>query len=162
MSGPLNLTLPTGNAKTSMPKLVEDTYIKVRLNAIKQDTVENKGDTITFEFNLSAPAPNQDGGTISPGQMGSKMFHTLYLYGKDGAEAAALRATESISKILDGVLGTGDPDNKKGKQPRPDFGPQLVPALIGQETLIKVRNPKGDRTSQDIVSFTYPGDVAGA
>lgn len=162
MSGPLNLTLDTSNAKTSIPFFVENTYVKARLQRIEQDTLEGKGDTISFEFALVDPAPNQDGGTILPGAMGSKIFKTLYLYGKDGEEAAKVRAANDIGKILDGLLGTGDADNKKGKAPRPNFGPELVPTLIGQTTLLKFRNPKADRTSQDIIGFTFPGDVAGA
>lgn len=162
MSGPLNLTLDTANAKTSIPFFVENTYVKARLQAIQQDEVEGKGPTISFEFNLADPAPNQDGGTILPGQMGSKIFKTVYLYGKDGEEAAKVRAANDIGKIIDGLLGTADADNKKGKQPRPAFGPELVPTLIGQVTLLKFVNPKGDRTSQDIREFKFPGDVAGA
>lgn len=162
MSGPLNLTLDTSNAKTSIPFFIENTYVKARLQKISQDEVEGKGSTISFEFDLVDPAPNADGGTILPGGMGSKIFKTVYLYGKDGEEAAKVRATNDISKILDGILGTDDAGNKKNKPTRPTFGAELVPTLIGQITLLKFRNPKGDRTSQDIIGFTFPGDVAGA
>lgn len=162
MSGPLNISIPTDQAKTSIPMFVEKTYIKVRFAKVQQDTVEGKGDKINFEFDLVDPAPNQDGGTILPGQLGSKIFKSVFLYGKDGAEAAAKRAGTDISRILDGFLGTGDADNKKGKQARPAFGPDVVPNLIGQVCFLQMRNPTGDRTSQDIASFTFPGDVAGA
>lgn len=161
MSGPLDFSLPTGTTKTAIPRLVPDTYVKVRLAGIRSESGE-KGKTLHFDWQLVDPTPNADGGTIMPGQLGSKIFDTLYLYGKDGEEAAKVRATEKVSKILDGLLGTADPDNKKGKQPRPEFTPELAPTLYGLTTLIKVRDPKGDRTQQDIVSYTFPGDVAGA
>lgn len=162
MSGPLNISIPTDQAKTSIPMFVEKTYIKVRFGKVQQDTIEGKGDTIKFEFDLVDPAPNQDGGTILPGQLGSKVFKTVYLYGKDGVEAAQKRAGTDVGKILDGFLGTADVDNKKGKPARPAFGPELVPSLIGQISFLQMRNPTGDRTQQDISSFTFPGDVAGA
>lgn len=162
MSGPLNLTLPTGSAVITVPFFVEKTYVKVRFAKVSQETVPEKGDVIRFDFDLVDPAPNQAGGTILPGQIGSKLSKTVYLYGKDGAEAAQARATNDVSRILDGFLGTGDEGNKAGKPTRPQFDATVVPTLIGQTALVQFRNPTGDRTSQDISSFTFPGDVGGA
>lgn len=161
MSGPLNLTVPTNETKTAVPFFMEATYVKVRFAKVSQDDGE-KGATIKFELDLVDPTPTQDGGTLRPGDFGSKIFVNQAMYGKDTPAGEIPKwASERISRIMDAFLGTGDPGN--GKKPdRPAFGPAIVPNLIGQVALVQFKNPTGDRTSQDINKWTYPGDVAGA
>lgn len=168
MSGPLNLTAPTESAKTAIPMFPEGTYVKFRLKEIGQDAVPDKGNdagVIKFEFELVEPAPDQEGGTIAPGALGSKVFVNVQNYDKNTPAAPGVWpkwALEKLAKIQDGLLGTGDTGNKKGKPARQGFGPQLVPSLIGQVTFLKFKNKTGDFIGQDVQSFTFPGDVAGA
>lgn len=165
MSGPLNISIATDQTKTNIPMFVEKTYVKVRFAKVQQDSVPDKGDVIKFEFDLVDPAPNQEGGTILPGQMGSKVFVSVQLYDKNTkpGDPAPKWATERICKIQDAFLGTGDPDNKKNKPPRPPFNAELVPSLIGQIAFLQFKNGVGEYSGkQDVSSYTFPGDVAGA
>lgn len=166
MSGPLNIQAPTSTAQTAIPMFPEKTYVKVRFTSVGQDVVPDKGNVIKFEFDLVDPAPNQDGGTILPGQIGSKVFVNVQDYDKNTkpGEGMPKWATEKISKIMDSFLGTGDIGNKKGKPPRPNFGPEVVPSLIGQVAFFQFKNKPADSgyTGQDVSSFTFPGDIAGA
>lgn len=165
-AGPLNISIPTSETKTSVPQPAEGVYVKVRFSKLDQDSVEGKGDRLRFQFDLVDPTPNQDGGTITPGQMGSKFFYDIPLYDKNTAagQPPPKWSQEKISRVLDGFLGTGDKDNAKGKPARPDLGPEVVPQLIGQVSFAKFKNRTGEWASQgaEIQSFTFPGDVAGA
>lgn len=160
MSGPLNINLSTDTTTTGIPGFDPNTYVKMRFADVKKDPVEGKGDKLTFIFELTEPAASNAGGTITPGQLGSKVFHTIFMYGKDTAPGQVPTwAVEKICKVLDGFLGTGDPDNKKGKPVRPAFNDQLVPTLMGQVAFLKFKNPTGDRTSQDVAELKFPGDM---
>lgn len=138
--------------------------MKVRFAEVGQDVVEGKGNVIKFTFDLVDPAANQDGGTILPGQLGSKVFVNVQDYDKNTkpGEGMPKWATEKLAKITDAFLGTGDAGNKKGKPTRPDFGPAIVPNLIGQVAFLKFKNKTGEYVGQDVTTFTFPGDVAGA
>jgi len=164
MSGPLSINIDTTATKTSVPFFVERSYVKVRFVKCNQEAVEGKGDALKYEFDLVDPAPNQDGGTILPGQLGSKVFLTVTLYDKNSkpGDGAPKWATEKIAKIQDAFLGTGDQDNKKGKPARPPMNAECVALMTGKEAFFQFKNPTVDRTSQDVSSFTYIGDVAGA
>lgn len=164
MSGPLNLSAPTAQAQTAVPMFVENQYVKVRFKDVGQDEVPDKGNVIKFTFETVDPAPNQDGGTILPGGFGSLIFVQVQDYDKNTPKGGPMPkwATEKLAKITDAFLGTGDVGNKKGKPPRPDFGPAIVPNLIGQVAFFKFKNKTGDFVGQDVSSFTFPGDVAGA
>lgn len=163
MPGPLNITLDTSKVKTSIPQFAEQTYIKVRLEKIEQDHVEGKGDVVKFEYVTVDPAPSQDGGTILPGQLGSRIFDTVRLYGKDAAPGEIpVRAITELAKRQDAFLGTGDPDNKKGKPARGSLNEQ-APQMLGQTAFLKMRNNRDPQyTNQEITEFKFPGDIAGA
>lgn len=165
MAGPLTINVPdTTNTRTAIPFFVENTYVKVRFSSVEQDAVENKGNVIKFTFDLVDPAPNQDGGTILPGQLGSKVFVNVQDYDKNTkpGEPMPKWAVEKLCKITDAFLGTGDPDNKKGKPSRPPFGPEIVPTLIGQVAFLKFKNKTGEYVGQDVSEFKFVGDIAGA
>lgn len=161
-SGPLSITLPTSTTKSAMPQIASNTWAKFKYAApVKQRTIagEGKGDVLDFEFHLAEPASDTEGKTINPGGVGSKQFHTVFMYGKDGKEAALDRATKEVNKILDAMLGTGDPGNAKGKPARPDFNNELQPSLIGLTFWGKVRARQNDPSRNDIVEFRHESEM---
>lgn len=171
--GPLNINLNTSQAKTSIPQFVENTYVKVRLEKIHASTVEGKGSILTmpfgvgncinFDYTLVEPVPDQDGGTIKPGDFGSKIFDRVRLYDKNTPEdQITTRAPAEIGKRQDAFLGTGDKGNKQSKPERGEFV-DVFPNMIGQVAFIKLRNNKDPQYSnQEITEFKFVGDVAGA
>lgn len=156
-SGPLSITLSTSQIKTAIPQIADNSWVNLKLNAVKEGDIPNKGKTIEFEFQLAERATSADGTPIEPNGLGSKVFHTLFLFGKDGPEAAMTRAAVDAGKVIDGLLGTGDPSNNKGKPVRPDFGPQVIPDLVGKNVfaLTKLDPQYGVK----IKEFRFPGDV---
>lgn len=164
MPGPLNITLDMSDTKTQVPLFAENTYVKVRFAKLQQDEVENKGSVIKLEYDLVDPAPDQGGGTILPGQFGSKIFESIQLYDKNtkAGDPPPKWAKEKWAKRCDAFLGTGDPGNTAEKPVRPNLSPELVPQLIGQVAFLKFKNKTGEYTGQDISASTFPGDVAGA
>lgn len=163
-SGPLNLTLNTAEVKTQVPKFVEKTYVKVRFAKLEQEEVPNKGTVLKFQYELVDPTPDQDGQTILPGQMGSKIFDSVQLYDKNtkAGDPAPKWAMEKIGKRLDGFLGTGDKGNTKGKPDRPDLSPEVAAQLIGQLAFMTFKNKTGDYDGQDIADIKFPGDMPNA
>lgn len=165
MQGPLNLSLDTQTAKTSVPKFLEGIHVKMRLTAINQDTVEGKGQVIKFAYELVDPAPQQDSQEpLLPGAFGSKVFDSVQLYDKN-TKPGDPAPSWSINKICarqDGFLGTGDEGNKKGKPTRPKFDAECVSKMLGQVAFFKFKNKTGDYDGQDIASITHPSDVQGA
>lgn len=161
MQGPLSINIPTSDAKTTIPRFDTTIYHKFRFAGAKQDSVEGKGDKITFEYHLVDPAAAEGGGEpILPGAFGSKVFDTVFLYGKDTEKGKIPTwATTQIAKVQDGFLGTGDKENKAGKPVRPDLGPECVAQMMGQVAFLKFKNPTGDRTSQDVTEIKFPGDM---
>lgn len=163
--GPLSINIPTSTAVTTVPFFRERTYVKFRLGKVpQQDEVEGKGSVIKFEWELTDPIEDQQGNQIKPGDFGSKVFDTVRLYDKNTpAGTIPKRAIEDLAKRTDALLGTGDPNNKKGRPERPDFNTDLMPALMGQVCFIQFKNGTGEYAGkQDIVSFTNPQDVPGA
>lgn len=161
--GPLDISIDTTATKTVVPFYVERSYVKQRLAKCNVEDVEGKGKQIKFEFNLVDPAPDQDGGTILPGKPGGFVFVNVQLYDKNTKDGSVPAwATEKIAKIQDALLGTGDVDNKKGKPPRPPLNAESVAMMIGKECFMQFKNKTGEYTGQDVSSFTFVGDVAGA
>jgi hypothetical protein len=162
-AGPLNISLNTAEAKTSVP-LFAPGYVKLRLAKLSQDEVPDKGSVIKLEYDLVDPAPNTDGGTILPGQMGSKFFESIQLYDKNTkfGDPAPKWAVEKISKRIDALLNTGDAGNSKGKDPRPNLSPELIPLLIGQVMIAKMNVRTGDYVGNEIAQALNPSEVPGA
>ena len=63
---------------------------------------------------------------------------------------------------VDGFLGTGDANNKKGKPRRPTFNAEVVSQMIGSEAMAKItvmKSKKSDYVGNDISTVTYLGDL---
>ena len=156
---PLDISLNLSGTKTAIPMVADNTMVRLRLVSLSQ-TKGDKGSTLRFEYDLVEPAPDTEGGTINPGAFGSKIFENVALYAKPDAKDPRW-FEKVIAQRIDGLLGTGDEGNKKGKPTRPDLSAQLVPQLIGKELVAKMRVQQDDAyTGNRIASVTYPGDIA--
>lgn len=157
--GPLSLNLDITDAKTSVPMFSDGSLVEFELKTIAEKPNE-KGPALEFVFESVNPAPNTDGGTILPGQLGSKVFKTLYGYQKDGDSAKAqARMAQDIARIVDACLGTGDRGNIKGKPERPGVNEALA-ACIGKHIVAKIKNETGDFQRSGLGTLYYPPDLA--
>lgn len=159
MPGPLSIQLNTA-VKTSVPAFQPNQLIAFRCADIQEGQTD-KGKTIKFTWELVEPSPSTDPEKpIMPNAFGSKVFDTVFLYDKNTPpDQIPDRAIAAVAARQDAVLGTGEPDNKKGKTVRPPFNAECVQAMLGQISYLQFRPAKDDGTGQDIKSFTYPGDV---
>jgi hypothetical protein len=155
---PLDISLNLGDTKTAIPMIKDGEHAPLRLVNLGQVKTE-KGKSLKFEYDLTHPVPDSEGGVINPGAMGSKVFENIQLYAKPDAKDPKWYEKRIASRI-DALLGTGDKDNKKGKPPRPDLNSQLVPQLIGKILIAKMRVRTGEYTGNEIASVTFPGDIA--
>jgi len=158
-SGPLSINLSTSTTKTAVPMPQDNSYVKVRLAGPPEETGDEGKKVLTWKLELAEPTTDTAGKPLRPGDFGSTFFRRIYLYGKDGEAKALERAGVDVAKILDALLGTGDPGNDKGKPDRPDFGPQLVPTIIGLTCWIRVKHKTGEFTGIDIAEFKHEGDM---
>jgi hypothetical protein len=155
---PLDISLDLSGTKTAIPAIADNTMVKLRLVSLSQQKTE-KGASLRFEYDLTDPVPNSDGGVINPGDFGSKIFENIALYAKPDAKDPKW-FEKRIAQRIDALLGTGDVGNTKGKPTRPDLNSQLVPQLIGKTMVAKMRLRKDDYGGNEIASVTYPGDIA--
>jgi len=153
---PLSISLALSEVKTSIPIIANDTMVKARLKNISQQVVEGKGNSTKWEYTLVDPAPTVDGLTVAPG---FPIFENIQLYAKPDAKNPHW-FVEKISRRIDGLLGTGDKGNKKGKPDRPDFNAETVAMLIGKEVILKLKVKTGEYEGNEIDKVFFPGDIA--
>lgn len=159
-TGPLSISINTSNTVTSVPQIAPGTLAVLRLVGIEQKSTD-KGNYISWSYELTAPTPKVGGGVINPGEFGSKVFENTMLYGKDTAPGEIPTwALTRISEREDALLGTGDPGNAKGKPVRPNFGPDIVPSLIGKTLVAKFKSRKDDPNATEIDRVFFQGDIA--
>lgn len=158
-SGPLSISLPTTTAKTTIPLIAEGIWVKLKFDGVKEKKLESKGDILEFAFSTVDPVRTSDGDVVNPGQPGSKLFKSAFLFGKDGPEAALKRATADVSRILDALLCTGDPENKKNRPARPEFNAELIPTLIGLTCWAKTKHRTGEYSGVDIAELRHESDM---
>jgi hypothetical protein len=151
---PLNITVNTTDIATALPLIVDGTQAKVRLKNISQLERDSGQLVIKWEFALVDPAPTVDGAQV---QAGFPLFVNF-----DVSRDFLLR---KMATFIDGILGTGDINNRKGKPSRPALGPESVSQMLGGEAIAKivvVKSTKSDYVGNDIDKLTYPGDLAAA
>lgn len=161
MNAPLSISIPTNNAKVGIPDIAYDTWVRLQLKNISQDTNE-KGPIVTFEFELMDPASNTDGGTILPGQVGSKVFDKVYCYGQDDKKPEDRFYVQKICKRIDAILHTGDPDNKKNLPPRPEFNGETAAKMLGGILFARMGASKqqdGSPGRGEIKELKHPEDM---
>lgn len=155
-SSPLSISLDLSQVKTTKPVIVDAHWCHGRFANCKESTNE-KGKSLNFEFHLLDPAPTDDGKEVKPG---FPVFRNVALYDKNTPPGQLPDwVMPLISKIIDACLGTGDPDNDKGKPPRPVFDQNLISVLVGKELWFKVKAKTGEFQGNDITEFRFPGDV---
>jgi hypothetical protein len=153
---PLSISLSLNEVKTSIPIVADGTMVKARLKNISQQVVENKGNSTKWEYTLVDPAPTVEGGTVEPG---FPVFENIQLYAKADAKNPHW-FVEKIARRIDGLLGTGDRGNKKGKPERPEFNAETVAMLIGKEVILKLKVKTGEYEGNEIDKAIFPGDLA--
>jgi hypothetical protein len=155
---PLDISLNLGDTKTTVPAIADNTMVKLRLVSLSQQKTE-KGNSLRWEYDLVEPTIDTEGNALNPGAFGSKIFENIALYAKPDAKDPKW-FEKRIATRIDGLLGTGDPGNAKGKPTRPNLDAKLVPNLIGKVLVAKMRLRKDDFGGSEIASVTYPGDIA--
>lgn len=156
--GPLSISLPTSTTKTGVPMFADNTYVHFRLTELTSSHNEGKGDVIKFKWELIDEAASVDsqrgeGETIKPGKFGSTYFENVPLYDKNTDPANPQVPDWAVKKIcarLDALLDTGDPGNKKGKEPRPEFNADLVPNLLGKSVWAMMKVKGGEYEGNEI------------
>lgn len=169
-SGPLDINYDVSGTKTAVPIITDGHIVEFRLGKLTLERTE-KGPSTKWEYDLVNPAPDTEGGQILPGGMGAKQFENIQLYAKADAKDRAW-FVKKIATRMDALLGTGDPDNKKGKPARPQFfvmpvnpndpqlNPETVAALIGKTMVVKMKIKTGDYVGNEFGTVTFPGDIA--
>jgi hypothetical protein len=155
---PLDISINLGDTKTAVPTVADGTLVNLRLVSLTQGSNE-KGKSLQWEYDLVDPAPDTDGGTIKPGDFGSKIFEHIALYAKPEAKDQKW-FEKRIAARLDALLGTGDKGNSKGKPERPNLNAALVPELIGRTLIAKMKVRKDEYGGNEIGTVTFPGDIA--
>lgn len=159
-TGPLDISLDLSNTKTTVPMVMEGHLCEWRFVRAGTKTSEN-GKTVVLEWDLVNPAPNTEGGQIKPGEMGSKLFENIALYDKNTPKDQVPEwANKRIAQRIDGVLGTGDLGNPKGKPARPVFNAETVTKMIGQTMVAKMKVRGGDYVGNEFGQITFPGDIS--
>lgn len=153
---PLSISLNLSEVKTSIPIIADNTMVKARLKNISQQVVEGKGNSTKWEYVLVDPAPTTDGGQVKPG---FPIYEHIQLYAKADAKDP-LWFVKKISRRIDGLLGTGDVGNNKGKPARPEFNADILPHLIGKEVILTLKVKTGEYEGNEISKSTFPGDLA--
>jgi hypothetical protein len=158
--GPLDISLDLSNKSTVTPMVADGQLARWRFVKASKAT-SDKGDMIKFEYDLVEPAPDTEGGQIKPGAMGSKFFENIALFDKNTPKGTVPGwAEERIAKRMDALLGTGDPNNKKGKPTRPVFNSETVSQMIGKELVAKMKVRTGDFIANEFGQVYFPGDIA--
>lgn len=147
---PLNINIDLTGITTTLPLIADGHIAKVRLKNITQ--TEREGNPIIkWELTLVEPAPTVDGLTVQPG-------FPLFV----NFDISRDFLLQKMSKFVDGFLGTGDINNKKGKPPRPQFNADTVNQMLGTEAYAKItvmKSKKSDYVGNDISSVIYPDDL---
>lgn len=147
---PLNINLDLTGVTTTLPLIADGTIAKCRLKNITQ--TEREGNPIIkWELTLLESAPTVDGLSVQPG-------FPLFV----NFDVSKEFLLQKMSKFVDGILGTGDANNKKGKPPRPQFNAETVNSMLGAEAFAKItitKSKKSDYVGNDITSLIYPDDL---
>jgi hypothetical protein len=150
---PLNINVNLADVTTTVPLIVDGTMAKVRLKNISQ-TERDGNPVIKWEFTLAEPAPTTDGLQVQPG---------FPLFANFDVSREFL--VQKMARFVDGLLGTGDANNKKGKPARPALNAETVSRMIGAEAVAKitlVKSTKSDYVGNDIATMTHVDDLVPA
>jgi hypothetical protein len=160
-TGPLDISLDLSKTKTTVPMVADGHLCEWRLEKVGTRNAEGKGKMVTFEWKLTQPAPNTEGGQIKPGEMGATLFDNIALFDKNTPQGETPEwAQKRIAQRIDALLGTGDEGNPKGKPARPTFNAETVSQMIGKTVVAKMKVKGGDFPGNEFGILTFPGDIA--
>lgn len=160
--GPLS-NLNTSRASTAVPLIADAQMGPFRVEQLTVDQPEGNRTWPQLKAKLVSviAMASSEGHPINAGW---PLFITFPLGTKDNPAVAPDWAGPAIAKFQDGVLGTGDEGNKKGKPTRPDLTEESLPEYIGKTVVCKIgiKKPKDEQyTDQNVVkTYTFPGDIA--
>lgn len=157
-SGPLTTNFNTKNVKTGKPIIFDGATVKCRFAGCTERTIEGKGNMLNFEYHTLEMVNDVDGKPLHPG---FRIYDRVYLYGKDVAPGTIPdRAIETVCKIQDAFMGTGDLGNKKGRPEREEWGQQAIANMLGKEAYIKVKAKlDGDNEGNDVIKRIALADM---
>lgn len=161
MSRPLSIK--SSQTKTSIPLVADKFMAPVRVVKIdyKEAEGEQKFAHLAVRLDLINPAPTTEGGTVPAG---FPVFVTFPLGTAEEPTKMPEWSERNWSSFIDGVLGTGDAENKKGKPVRPDTTLELLPQLFGKvvvATFGVYKSKTNDQVYQSVNKYTFPGDLEG-
>lgn len=161
-SGPLDINLDLSKTKTTVPMIADGHLCELRLEKVAQKQAsDNKGNMVVFEWKITQPCPNTEGGQIKPGEMGATIFDNIALFDKNTPAGTVPEwASRRIAQRIDAVLGTGDEGNPKGKPSRPAFNAETVSQMIGKVMVAKMKVKGGDFPGNELGTLTFPGDIS--
>jgi hypothetical protein len=161
-TGPLDISLDLSKTKTTVPMVADGHLCEWRLEKVgTRQAGEDKGKMVAFEWKLTQPAPNTEGGQIKPGEMGATFFENIALFDKNTPKGVVPEwANKRIALRIDALLGTGDENNPKGKPVRPEFNSETVSQMIGKTVVAKMKVKGGDFPGNEFGTLTFPGDIA--
>lgn len=158
-NGPLNINLDMSDVKTAVPIIADGHLTRWRLEKVTAKEVENKGNSVQFEYKLVQPAPTTDDGVIHPGDFGSTFFETIQLYAKPDAKDPKW-FLKKIATRVDALIGTADKGNKAGKPERPvGFDANVIAQLIGKELIAQMKVRTGDFNGNEFNKVFFPPDL---
>lgn len=155
--GPLDISLDLSQTKTQVPLIADGVMVELRLANITKQT-SPKGDSLKFEYDITQPVPNTEGGQILPGAMGAKQFENIQLYAKPDAKDPKW-FEKKIATRMDALLGTGDAENTKGKPDRPQFNSDTAALMVGKTMLVKMKVKTGEYVGNEFGAVYFPGDI---
>lgn len=166
-TGPLSTAFNLSGVSTARPVIADGHLCHARFAGVKLLPTE-KGNMMSWEFHLLDEAPTGElGKSVKPG---FSLNERIYLYGKDVPPGEIPpRAIVNMCKIIDAILGTDNPENKKGRPVRPDFSTDSIEqtvakmneAMLAQEVwfIVKVKNDDKYGAQNDIAKFIFREDL---
>ena len=159
--GPLSISLNTAAVKNTIPLIANGLWVEFRLEEISGEHVVGKGDTSKWKWSLVTPTTSTEGKTLN---VGFPFTENIQFYDKNTDPENPVVPEWALKKVcarIDGLLGTGDPENKKNKPVRPDFNAELVPSLIGKVIRVEMKVESSEQygDKNQFGKIIFPGDI---
>lgn len=149
---PLSISVDLSTVKTTPPLIADNTLATVRLSSITEVQRDSGVLVLKWEFHLADDVKTEDGGKLNAG-------FPLFVNFDLSRDFLLVK----MARFVDGLLGTGDKGNRRGKAARPDFNQELVEQLIGRAAVAKIiitKSKSSDYVGNDIASLSFPDDLS--
>lgn len=165
-TGPLSFSIDdAATVETTVPVIQDGTFCKWKVASYKEKvqapSEKSKGGKyLEFVLDLQNTVPTTTGGSLKPGDFGSKFFHKIYLYDQKTPEGQIPeRAKSSICGLVDAVLGTGVQNNPKGRPVRPAINDSTLASVVGQTFWAKMKAKTGEYHGNEISLVLHESDM---